>query len=318
MYILDVCGSSGLLKIFAFLKIIMNTVFIIVPIGLIIMVSIDFAKAVISGDADDQSKSVKLGFNRILYAVLLFAVPYMVSLFITIMGNIGSDYARCLELADDPNAISQLEKDEQIKKEAKESAEADAREAQAEHIKEMNAAKQKVLSNSVTIKEEGCDGVIYYENGIFYRPSNALVPQNGIPKTKGSAPYGYNKYFYDYLTKFVEAAKNEGHIINPSDTEYGAWRSFENQQYFYNCMINKNCNNGNLAASPGTSNHGWAIASDLSFGNTNDKYWAHDHANEYNLRFPLCNNVRTGDCVEDWHIEPLTITEDDGRAKACL
>ena len=81
MYIL-VCESSGLLKILAFLKIIMNIVFVVAPIGLIIMVSIDFAKAVISGDAEAQRKSLELGFNRILYAVLLFAVPYIVSLFL--------------------------------------------------------------------------------------------------------------------------------------------------------------------------------------------------------------------------------------------
>ena len=318
MYMLDVCSSSGILKIFAFLKIIINFIFIIVAIGLIIMVSIDFAKAIISGDADAQKKSIELGFNRILYAIFLFAVPYMVSVVVTILDNMGSDYARCLELAGDPKVIAQLEIQENNMKEAKYSAEEAARDAKKEHILEMNEKKQMAFTVENKSQGEGCDGVIYYENGIFYKPSSALVPKNGIDKTKGSAVYGYNKYFYDALTKFVEAAKKDGHTITPSDTEYGAWRSYENQEHFWYCYQTGTCNNGNLAAYPGTSNHGWAIASDLSFGDTNSLYLAHDHANEYNLSFPLCNNVRTGACVENWHIEPLSIIEDDERAKACI
>ena len=315
MYVL-VCESSGLLKILAFLKIILNFVFIIAPIGLIIMVSIDFAKAVISGDAEAQKKSTELGFNRILYAVFLFAVPYMVSLFITIMGNIGSDYARCLELADDPKAIAKLEAEEKTKKEAKAKAEEEARQIVAENYKKQVAAKNQLKVSTVTINADGCDGVIYYENGTFYKPSSSLVPTNGIEKTKGSAIAGYNKYFYEYLDKFVQAAKEAGHTIIPSPNEGdGAWRSYERQNYYWELYGHDR----SKAAFPGTSNHGWAIASDLKFGDDiDDLYWAHDHAKEYNLRFPLCNNVRTGDCGENWHIEPLVIEVNDEKAKACV
>lgn len=318
MYILDVCGSSGILKIIAFIKSILDIIFIIVPIGLIVMVSIDFSRSVISGDSETAKKTLELGFNRILSAVFLFAVPYIVSVFITIIGNMGSDYATCLSLADNPAAIAELEKQEEAKKEAEKQARLNQIAHQAEQNKKMAEAKKQIENRPSTVKGEGCDGVVYYENGTFYKPSLALVPKNGVDKTKGSAAYGYNKYFYENLTKFAEAAKKEGHTVTPSTTEYGAWRPYKLQVYFYNCMINKNCNNGNLAATPGRSNHGWAIASDLSFGDTNSLYWAHDHANEYNLRFPLCNNVRTSACVENWHIEPLSVVESDERAKACV
>lgn len=318
MYML-ICESSGLLKIIAFLKIIMNIVFIIAPIGLILMVSIDFAKSVISGDEDKQRKTVELGFNRILYAALLFAVPYMVSLFMTII-SAGSDYANCLLLADDPKAIAKLEEEENMKKEAEDEAKEAALKAQADKNKKMAAARKQVESRPSTTKGEGCDGVIYYENGTYYKPGFSLVPKNGVPKTKGSEEYGYNKYFYHDLMKLVDAAKKEGYTITPSNTEYGAWRPYKLQVYFYNCMINKNCNNGNTAATPGKSNHGWGIASDLSFGSDKAMFWAHDHAKEYNLHFPLCNNVRGGksQCNENWHIQPISIIEDNERAKACV
>ena len=45
------------------------------------------------------------------------------------------------------------------------------------------------------------------------------------------------------------------------------FRTMAEQQYFYNCYINKNCNNGNLAAKPGYSNHQNGRALDLSISN---------------------------------------------------
>lgn len=311
-----VCESSGLLKIIAFIKILIDIIFIIVPVGLIVMVSIDFSKAVISGDDGAQKKAVELGFNRIMYAAILFAVPYIVETFMTIIGDSKSDYINCLKLAGNPAEINRIESAEQVAKKAMEEAKERARQALIGAKAEEEKDKTDVENNPATIKAEGCDGVVYYENGTFYKPSQTLVPKNGIPKTKGSATAGYNKYFYEYLTKFVEAAKKEGHTIIPSPNEGdGAWRSYERQQYWwevYNHDINK-------AAFPGTSNHGWAIASDLKFGNMeSDLYWAHDHANEYNLRFPLCQNVRTGPCGENWHIEPKSIVVNDERAKACV
>ena len=315
MYILDVCASSGILKIFAFLKIILNFIFIIAPIGLIIMVSIDFAKAVISGDADAQKKSMELGFNRILYAVFLFAVPYMVSVIVTILGNMGSDYARCLELAGNPEAIAQLEKEENAKKEAKKDAKKAQLDAQTEKARIAAENKKRALtivndyngSDAETIKGEGCDGVVYYENGTFYKPSSALVPTNGLLKTKGSAEAGYNKYFYANLTRFVEDAKKEGYIITPSPNEGdGAWRSYERQQYWWEYYGHDR----NMAAFPGNSNHGWAIASDLKYGSDAAIEWAHNNAEKYNLKFRVPK--------ENWHIEPLSVEINDEKAKACV
>lgn len=42
------------------------------------------------------------------------------------------------------------------------------------------------------------------------------------------------------------------------------FRTIARQQYFWNCYQTKACNNGNLAAQPGTSNHGRGIALDLN------------------------------------------------------
>ena len=164
-------------------------------------------------------------------------------------------------------------------------------------------------SSSNTSKASGCDGAVYYENGNYYKPSSKEY--NGKEKSKGTGQYGYNKYFYEQLEKMKKDANAKGYTFNYSTTPYGAWRSFEKQQYYYNCYINKNCNNGNLAAEPGKSNHGWGIASDVNYnGSSASISWAHAHAAEYGLHYPLSS--------ENWHIEPINLTTNDEKVKKCL
>jgi hypothetical protein len=62
------------------------------------------------------------------------------------------------------------------------------------------------------------------------------------------------------FNKMWEAAKSAGVSLTISS----AFRTYERQQYFWNCYQTKSCNNGNLAARPGRSNHGMGIALDLN------------------------------------------------------
>ena len=50
-------------------------------------------------------------------------------------------------------------------------------------------------------------------------------------------------------------------------------------------------------APPGHSNHNKGMASDLSYESPEASQWAHDHAAQYGLAFPLAN--------EPWHVEPM-------------
>lgn len=113
------------------------------------------------------------------------------------------------------------------------------------------------------------------------------------------------------------------HLVGTS-----AFRSYEDQQYFYNCYINQNCNNGNLAAAPGTSLHEGGLAIDFSisegstqnakvtscastpnFGSVTDKNhspnrwyyskmskWMCDNLGTYGLSRPVKSEV--------WHVNP--------------
>ena len=73
------------------------------------------------------------------------------------------------------------------------------------------------------------------------------------------------------------------------------FRTWEEQEYFYNCYINQNCNGGNLAARPGYSNHQSGHAFDL---NTSDG-GVYDWLNNNAARFGFERTVPS----EPWHWE---------------
>lgn len=107
MYILlEACQHPAVLRFIYFGTLLLDIVSIIVPIGLIIMLLIDFAKAVVAND-DGAKKSTKLVTKRIMYAVIIFAVPWIINLLITILSsvgfNTGPSYITCLTNAQSGN-----------------------------------------------------------------------------------------------------------------------------------------------------------------------------------------------------------------------
>jgi len=73
------------------------------------------------------------------------------------------------------------------------------------------------------------------------------------------------------------------------------FRTHAEQQYFYNCYKTKKCNNGNLAAAPGYSNHQNGIALDINIPNQNTYNWLSRNAS----RFGFVRTVPS----ETWHWE---------------
>jgi len=306
------CGPSGILKVIYFFKLIIDIVFVIIPIALIVLLTIDFSKAMISGDEGAQKKAFNLGLKRILYAVIVFCVPYIVSILNLVLGELGVDYSACYYDIN-MDTIKQLEADEIVIEETKKAARKALLEKKRKEKEEQEKIKQQIDSSgggssSITVpKKVGCDGYVYYENGTFYKPSSSSL--NGVAGSKGSAPYGYNKYFYSMLNEMINDGKAAGVTIKAS-TGDGAWRSLERQKYYRNCYLTKKCNNGNQAAVPGTSRHGWGIASDLSYGSSSAIKWAHNNAYKYGLKFTVAS--------ENWHIEPASQSVNDSVVKKCM
>jgi hypothetical protein len=73
------------------------------------------------------------------------------------------------------------------------------------------------------------------------------------------------------------------------------FRTWAEQEYFYNCYLNQNCNNGNLAAPPGYSNHQSGHAFDLNTSVNGVLTWLNNNG----ARFGFERTVSS----EPWHWE---------------
>lgn len=108
--IIDACTNPDILRVIYFAKLILDIVKIVIPVGLIIMGMIDFSKSVVTSDEGTQKKNVKLFVKRIIFAVLVFAVPWIVETLIVSLGNLtdGVNFTDCLKNAN-PEKIEELD-----------------------------------------------------------------------------------------------------------------------------------------------------------------------------------------------------------------
>lgn len=108
--IVDACTNPDILRVIYFAKLILDIVKIVIPIGLIIMGMIDFSKSVVTSDDGVQKKNMQLFIKRVIYAVLVFAVPWIVETLIVTLGNLteGVNFTDCLENANS-ECIEKLE-----------------------------------------------------------------------------------------------------------------------------------------------------------------------------------------------------------------
>lgn len=116
-FLINYCENVDFLTIVKFFLKITDVIFFIVPIILIVMVTIDFGKTVISGTEDDMKKNVQLVLKRIIYAIAIFLVPTIVRFSMSLLGSAGLSYATCITNATDKK-IAELKQIEQQKEQS--------------------------------------------------------------------------------------------------------------------------------------------------------------------------------------------------------
>ena len=104
MYILlGICQNPTILRIIYFGSLLLNIVTTIVPIGLILMLLIDFTKNILTGDEKVQTKNNGFVIKRIIGAIAIFTIPWIVNIIMTILSlvgmEIGNNYTACLNNA---------------------------------------------------------------------------------------------------------------------------------------------------------------------------------------------------------------------------
>lgn len=127
-FLLETCQNPTILRVLYFASLFLDIAFVVIPIGLIIMLLVDFSKVVISGKEEDQIKTNKLVVKRIMYAVFIFVTPWMINFVMTIINkvgiDIGGDFNLCINTVKAISAGTDniekydalLEKEEEIEK----------------------------------------------------------------------------------------------------------------------------------------------------------------------------------------------------------
>lgn len=103
-FLIAVCQNPEILRVLYFARIILDIVLTVVPIGLILMLIVDFSKAVIAPSEEEAKKSSKLVGKRILYCALIFITPWIIDVLFAFLGALnlntgGTNYADCLNNA---------------------------------------------------------------------------------------------------------------------------------------------------------------------------------------------------------------------------
>ncbi len=105
-FLFEACQNPDILRVLFFVRQFLNILTIVLPIGLIVMLMVDFAKATISQESE-QLKSTKLVGKRIIYAVIVFLVPWIVRVVMNILdtAGLGVEYTACISNSGDIETI---------------------------------------------------------------------------------------------------------------------------------------------------------------------------------------------------------------------
>ena len=87
--------TGGVSQIVALAKMVIKVLQIAVPIGLIVMGTIDMAKAVIAGDEKKMKEAQKPFIKRIIAAIIVFLIPIIVNMVLSSVTTGNSEGIDC-------------------------------------------------------------------------------------------------------------------------------------------------------------------------------------------------------------------------------
>lgn len=198
---MEACTNPDVLKVIFFIKQLLDIVFFIVPIGLIVMLGIDFFKNVAAAKEDDMKKNLSIAIKRIIYCVCIFFIPTIVSLLTKIvsdsLGNTNINYAECLVNAnsDKINELIDTEAQTALEKAKSDKTMTSVLEAEdAINKKSDKSEKETMLSELKTIKDEIIsDSKKNQEDNTEVRPSVDGSSGNSSGSTSGGSSQGSGK-----------------------------------------------------------------------------------------------------------------------------
>ena len=99
MYILSLCSSPEVLKVMMYIKLFIKCICVIIPIILIVVLSIDYMKAVSNNDDNMVFKITKNLPYRAVATILIFFIPLFVKMIVFLVDSNANDIYSCIENA---------------------------------------------------------------------------------------------------------------------------------------------------------------------------------------------------------------------------
>lgn len=84
----DLCNDALIQAVVGTVKNVLNIISIAVPIVLIVLCTIDMFKAFTNGDDKERSKAWKGAIKRLVFAVIVFIIPWLVKLGFSLIGSL--------------------------------------------------------------------------------------------------------------------------------------------------------------------------------------------------------------------------------------
>lgn len=99
LFLDSLCEDPDLLNVLRLVRMAIKLLQIVVPIGLILMGTIDMGKAVIAGDEKKMKEAQKPFVKRIIAAVIVFIIPFIVNLVMNLVTTNNDDWRDCWNAA---------------------------------------------------------------------------------------------------------------------------------------------------------------------------------------------------------------------------
>ncbi len=192
MFVLNTaCDDASFLATVLFIKKLVKIITIIIPIVLVLLLSVDIAKAVIASDDNEMKKAQKLVIRRIVYALTIFFVPLVVDATFSLLGEREVFGLSCYNNAIDDvvDVLAQAEKESLLKYEEDTKKLIDvAKQSKQEADKGLNELRQKTPTSSSSSTS----------NGTNVNPNAPTAEKIASTAERLAWPLGTKKAKYDH------------------------------------------------------------------------------------------------------------------------
>ena len=224
----DICNNLSIVAAIDFLNNLIRILCIVTPILLILFLTIDFVRAVISDDSQKMEKVKSVAIKRIVYAIVVFLVPSIVNGFMGLLGD-RTNFSACYQYATSEN-IQSLADEAEAQRKAEEAENREHRKLLEEEAKKFADLRAKAIKEQETLEEstetkkvDGSTKNIYKNNNIsgssaIAITAEALAYPYNTPKSKWKHKYSKGRCFSSW--KGLTGAKPTKTFMSAMDSAF--------------------------------------------------------------------------------------------------